>query len=109
MSEIKTFFRFCPSCGRRFHIKLTSKKIESTESHVGSGKAIRFMRGVTIKGPNFIPPGGFPSVLLEEKVPMVFGEDEFQYSYKCKHCGREWSEMHEEDHETKAPPGYTGD
>ena len=27
MSEVKTFFRHCPSCGRRFHIRVVSKQL----------------------------------------------------------------------------------
>ena len=31
MSEVKTFFRYCPACGKRFHIKLVSKKLVRDE------------------------------------------------------------------------------
>jgi hypothetical protein len=31
MSEVSSFFRHCPSCGRRFHIKLVSKTLVDLE------------------------------------------------------------------------------
>ena len=28
---------------------------------------------------------------------------------QCKHCGHEWSEVHETVHKADEPEGYTGD
>jgi len=80
------FFRHCPACGRRFHIKLESKELvhldrESTQGNEGPLRISQF-RGV-------------PRLLVEESSrPIVVDVEEFQYSYKCKHCGHEWSERH---------------
>jgi DNA-directed RNA polymerase subunit RPC12/RpoP len=86
MSEIKTIFRRCPNCGRRFEIRLIGKKL------VGD-QLVR----------SEVPPPGPESVLLEENVPLVIDEQEFQYAYKCKHCGHEWYEKVEKDKEISGP------
>jgi hypothetical protein len=31
-------------------------------------------------------------IIVQENVPTTIDVEEFQYSYKCKHCGHEWSE-----------------
>jgi len=46
--------------------------------------------------------------IMEEGAPMLFVEEEFEYSYRCKHCGHEWSEIHDKELGMKAK-GYTGD
>ena len=40
---------------------------------------------------------------------LVVEEDEYQYSYKCKLCGHEWSEVHVTESKGNEPMGYTGD
>jgi DNA-directed RNA polymerase subunit RPC12/RpoP len=91
MSEIRSFFRHCPGCGRRFHIKLVSKdkvKVGETETR----------RSAEVVPPNQL--SGFTApvpVLLEEGTPMMVEIDEYRYHYKCKHCGHEWTEVHDEE------------
>ena len=31
-------------------------------------------------------------VIVEENIPITIEIEDFQYSYKCKHCGHEWIE-----------------
>ena len=50
-----------------------------------------------------------PPILLTEDAPVVVRIEEFQCSYMCKHCGHEWSEVHETEHKFDAPKGHTGD
>ena len=64
------FFRHCPGCGRRFHIKLESKKL--------------------VGGHVYISPSDTAS--RSGGGPVIIDIDEFQYNYKCKICGHEWSE-----------------
>lgn len=76
------FFRHCPSCGRRFHIKLVSKKMlaEHRETiNEPGGLLVEQFRGS-------------PTLAVYEGGPIFVDVEEFQYSYKCKHCGHEWSE-----------------
>jgi DNA-directed RNA polymerase subunit RPC12/RpoP len=87
MSEIKTFFRICPSCGRRFEIRLMSKKLIETRKIKQEVPRIRNYTGW--------PP--IPGIPVGETEPAEIDVDEFQYAYKCKHCGHEWLEKHEEE------------
>jgi hypothetical protein len=31
-------------------------------------------------------------LVLESDVPIVVETDDFRYTYRCKHCGHQWSE-----------------
>lgn len=98
MSEVETFFRFCPSCGRRFHIKLVSKKLVDDRKEVEEIKQAMM---------NPVPMGYARSsmpmtpLIVEENIPITIEIEDFQYSYKCKHCGHEWTESHVEEHKTR--------
>jgi DNA-directed RNA polymerase subunit RPC12/RpoP len=91
VSEVKTFFRHCPSCGRRFHIKLVRKEevagdvvkehLTSAEEEMGSG--------MMHANPTLTP--------LAEGRTVYVDIEEFDYTYKCTHCGHQWSEVHEEE------------
>ena len=89
MSEIRTFFRHCPACGRRFQIRVVGKKLLDTETRTDELK-----RAVGVFEPS--EPAGVP-VILEEGKPIQVTVEEFQYSYKCRHCGHEWSEKRIEE------------
>ncbi len=84
------FFRHCPGCGRRFHIKLESKKMvhlerESTSEEPGRLTVSQFRAA--------------PVLLLGETGrPVVVDVEEFQYTYKCEHCGHEWPEKRVKEH-----------
>jgi DNA-directed RNA polymerase subunit RPC12/RpoP len=106
MSGFVTFFRHCPYCGRRFEIRLVSKK-EATESDVVETEPPSIADGAALaRGWYGSITGG--RAVMEGTSPMLFMDEEFQYSYKCKHCGHEWSEVHETEKETKVE-GYGGD
>jgi predicted RNA-binding Zn-ribbon protein involved in translation (DUF1610 family) len=79
MSEVKAFFRHCPACGRRFHIRIVSKNIA----------------GEITERVNVKEAGGAPVLIVEDTEPVTIDVQEFNYAYKCKHCGHEWSEVHE--------------
>jgi hypothetical protein len=97
MSGVRTFFRHCPSCGRRFEVRLVGKQSVAKEDLPETEK-----RAVG----RFITPA---PVLMTEDEPVVIDIEEFQYTYKCKHCGHEWSEVRQTEHKFDAPKGYTGD
>ena len=40
---------------------------------------------------------GIP-ILVHDERPVVLDIEEFQYAYKCKHCGHHWQEKHLEEH-----------
>jgi hypothetical protein len=93
------FFRFCPECKRRFHIKLENKKRVSLEREtIRRSRAVR-MGASSVPGRSGYSPGPSTQVtMVYEGEPIIIDIEEFQYNYKCKHCGHEWSEKHTEKH-----------
>ena len=90
MIEVREFFRHCPGCGRRFHIKLEEKKLVGTDR-----ESTPRMRQMTTEGAadwERIP------ILVHDERPVMIDIEEFQYAYKCKHCGHEWREKHLVEH-----------
>ena len=105
LSSVRTFFRHCPSCGRRFEIRLVSKK------EVTSQAMEEAMPDVGVKAPVMAAAserlGG--RLVVQDDTPSIVDVDEFQYTYRCRHCGHEWSEVRTQERVAKAPKGYTGD
>jgi len=87
MSEVETFFRHCPNCGRRFEIRLVGKKLVESESI----KESRPMASDYF--------GGYSGSMLDvgETEPTIVEVEKFQYTYRCKHCGHQWIEIKEEE------------
>lgn len=96
MSEVRTFFRYCPSCGKRFHIKLVDKRLvkDSKETRV---EKVRASSGYMVGNRGQYT---MPQVLVVD-VPTTIEVEDFEYSYKCGHCGHVWTEMHTEEFEVK--------
>lgn len=97
MSEAREFFRICPACGRRFHIKLVSKKLVDERRDVEKitqGMVSPMLMGAG--GAGFMMP--IAPIVVEENVPVTIDIEDFKYAYKCKHCGHTWSESREEEH-----------
>lgn len=93
MSEVSTFFRHCPSCGRRFEIRLVSKKLADDKT---TTTAVKEASGGSILGLGAATPlGGY--VFVEQDVPLTIDVEDFNYTYKCKHCGHVWTELHEKE------------
>ena len=93
MSEIRTLFRFCPSCGKRFHIKLVGKKLVDDERETENETETIATPGAIGGGFTAGAMGGYGMPLVvEENVPVMIDIEKFEYSYKCKHCGHVWSE-----------------
>jgi hypothetical protein len=104
--EIRRFFRHCPSCGRRFEIRLVSKDLigETTSSGEEESPAPTAMQDQVAPGAGSIMSSGstslYPSgyaVLNEGKQPIIIDSKEFRYAYKCHHCEHMWSELHTEE------------
>jgi DNA-directed RNA polymerase subunit RPC12/RpoP len=88
MSEIETFFRRCPNCGRRFEVRLIGKKLVSAET-------INESRPVSA---DYFAPGSPISYLeVGETEPTIIDVEKFQYAYRCKHCGHQWVEIRDKD------------
>ena len=98
MSEVREFFRHCPACGKRFHIKLVGEKLMNERrdtEHVEQGMASPIPMGYGASPMGAM--GSMGMVVVEENVPLVIDVKDFQYTYKCKHCGHVWAEMHERE------------
>lgn len=96
MSEVETFFRFCPGCGKRFHIKLVSKKLVDLKRDTFE-QELPMTRGLIGYRGSGVAPFMAP-LMVTEKIPITVDVEDFQYSYKCKHCGHEWTENRVESH-----------
>lgn len=105
MPGITTFFRHCPSCGRRFEIRLVGKNLvdverdtySTTRAGDGSGSSFAAQRSGygNIRSPS--QEVWDSHVELEEKVRVTVERKEFRYAYKCKHCGHQWAERRFEE------------
>jgi DNA-directed RNA polymerase subunit RPC12/RpoP len=89
------FFRHCPNCGRRFHIKLQSKEMTHMDREmIPRETAVRYGgTGPYVIGPEYLS--------LQEGAPVIVDREEFRYAYKCNHCGHAWSEKHVEERKEK--------
>jgi C4-type Zn-finger protein len=92
MSVVRTFFRHCPSCGRRFEIRLENKKLlkEERVTTMLTQEEAAARADLLMSTP--------PPLIVGGEVPVVVDVDSFQYTYRCKHCGHEWSEVRKEEH-----------
>lgn len=90
MGEVREFFRICPACGRRFQIRLVSKKLVDEKKDLEEIKQARMSQSALSPIP-MIP------VVVEESIPVTIDVEDFQFTYKCKHCGHVWSELHVEE------------
>jgi len=80
LSEPTAFFRRCPSCGRKFEVRLVGKNLvdeeeETEETPIVSSPLTPFYHEVG------------------EDEPLIVDFKEFRYAYKCRHCGHQWSEI----------------
>lgn len=73
------FFRHCPGCGKKFHIKLVDKTLVDEYETSSEGPLVG---GGIVRG----------GVAIVREGPISFDVKEFRYAYKCEHCGHEWSE-----------------
>lgn len=91
MSQVREFFRNCPACGRRFSIRLVGEKL------VNDRKDTEEMKEAAVSPLSYASQAFTNFLVVEENVPVEIDIKDFQYTYKCKHCGHIWTEMHEEE------------
>lgn len=104
MPSVTTFFRHCPSCGRRFEIRLVSKDLVSTEredyptTRVGTSSWTHAAARAGLGNVRSTSQTIWDShVELEEKVRVTVERKGFQYAFRCKHCGHQWIEKRSEE------------
>jgi hypothetical protein len=84
--RIERFFRHCPSCGRRFEIHLVGKKLEDEKT---TETTIMPTPAVLSAG---LRPWSY-NILMESAEPTRIDIKDFDYTYKCGHCGHIWHEL----------------
>ncbi len=77
------FLRRCPSCGRRFSVKLERKELVEREHDT-----IRVLHDA-VTYPTRLG-GVVPVAALAEEVPI--GRDIIKVTYDCRRCHHQWSE-----------------
>jgi predicted RNA-binding Zn-ribbon protein involved in translation (DUF1610 family) len=92
LSEFRALFRFCPACGKHFEVRLVSKKLTSEKEVQETTKEVT-PRPAGMFG-LYSTPG---YVTVEENIPITVDVKEFQYTYRCKHCGHQWTEIKDKE------------
>jgi predicted RNA-binding Zn-ribbon protein involved in translation (DUF1610 family) len=95
---IRTFFRHCPNCGRRFEIRLVSEKEVDGSEVLSKNTLPATPPGIVGSGAGGTMgrSGGY-MMLTNSTNPIVIESRELQDTYKCGHCGHMWTEIREDD------------
>lgn len=93
MSGVKEFFRHCPACGHRFHIRLEGERL--VDERTTTKEPTETARSPTPFGQFGFGSPGVAEVNTNDNVRLTIDIREFQYNYRCGHCGHTWSEMRE--------------
>lgn len=86
--------RACPSCGKRFRVRLVAKELVEDDLRV-----VTVDRG-RVQSPGM---GGFGAraadgpLVVGEDIPLTVDVKGYRYTYRCNHCGNSWAEEHEGD------------
>ena len=105
MSGVKMFFRHCPSCGRRFELRLVSKEEIGSEEESLTAKERAIAQSERKETVQMLDPEN-PVTL---SIPEIQEVKEFRYNYRCKHCDHEWSEKAVQVVREQTNSTYTGD
>ncbi|MBI3841490.1 MAG: hypothetical protein HY297_06040 [Thaumarchaeota archaeon] len=99
MGRLVTFFRHCPSCGRRYHVRLEGEKLAGSE--VQEGQVVRRHRT-----PRSGLQGGLRVIVAGRSSGLQIGAgitepaqvvvEVYELTYKCEACGHEWKESRKE-------------
>ena len=93
MSRVRTFFRHCPGCGRRFEIRLVGREAVQLEGASSSQVPPAFSaRGYSFYNEPYVAMQPAGQAILKEASPSVVDAAQFTYTYKCSHCGHQWTE-----------------
>jgi hypothetical protein len=80
------FFRHCPGCRRRFHVRIVDKRLTGLAKKTEKDQ----LPHTTIKKGMGL---GMPTVMVQgDRGPGAVEVATFQYTYKCSFCGYEWKE-----------------
>jgi predicted nucleic acid-binding Zn-ribbon protein len=82
---LREFLRRCPACGRRFFVRLQSKKLADVEQGT---ERIAHDVVVVARGP--MDSRVIPAGVTYEDVPIE--REEFDVTFECHHCRHRWTE-----------------
>ena len=90
-----TFFKKCPSCGKRFEVKRTGEELERRDV---SQETVRTTIPLRPRGSwRYEAPGD--RINIRPDGSTAYGErritreaDTYDETYTCKHCGNRWTE-----------------
>ncbi|MDA4122863.1 MAG: hypothetical protein OK456_06770 [Thaumarchaeota archaeon] len=113
-----TLFKKCPSCGRRFEVKHIGEKLEKTEDRTETIQTAEALSDPVSPPADWTPqsetyssrrsdianadtievePGQANASFAMGKEDIVIREDTYQETYRCSHCGYQWTEEHVKD------------
>lgn len=82
---MREFLRRCPACGRRFTVKLQTKKLVDTERGTE-----RIAHDVVVRSMDPRNPKVYPAGVTYEDVPIE--REKFEVTFECHNCGHRWTE-----------------
>ena len=77
--------RRCPACGRRFVVRLQSKKLVDIEQGTE-----RIVHNVVVRSNDPKRPTVYPAGVTYEDVPIE--REKFDVTFECHHCHHKWTE-----------------
>jgi hypothetical protein len=83
--ELREFLRGCPACGRRFVVRLQSKKLVQSEQGTE-----RITHDVVILAQGGRDARVVPAGVTFEDVPIE--RETFEVTFDCHHCHHRWTE-----------------
>ena len=82
-----------------FEIRLVDKKLMGTK--VRKDDPMRAVMPTMVGAPYSWGGAGISPLAVEQNVPVTVEVKDFQYTYKCKHCGHVWAELHAKDDQVR--------
>lgn len=86
---MKEFLRECPSCGRRFVLRVLSKNLVDRQS--GTERIVHDIVSVAPDGPGGAHLYAPPNAATVEEVPIQ--RETFDVALECRHCHHKWTEV----------------
>jgi transposase-like protein len=83
------FLRRCPSCGRRFAVKVDRRVLEDRQED-----NMELVHNVVVGGIGFTGPrySALAPVVIRTVENVPIERDTFSIQYECRHCHHQWSE-----------------
>jgi hypothetical protein len=77
MSEVRSFFRFCPACGRRFHVRLVGRELDAERNETVVTEQVAVSGGAVAGGGKYGYAVSSP-IVVEMNIPVTVSVKDFQ-------------------------------